>query len=115
MEPIERSVELANMNPELKALIKETNNEIADWYGVDLTDKQIVTIYNNNPSLYTEALDSKFDTLARETFADILCNMILGISWPTGGEIARYEGGEDKFFADLKSKGKSQGYVFVED
>jgi hypothetical protein len=114
MDSIKRSLELAERNPDLKRVLRETHEEIRDWYCIDLTHEQILGFYHEHPNIYSDAVED-FDTMTREGFIDVVCQDILGISWPCGGEVKERKGGEDKFFADLHEKAKEKGYKIVSE
>lgn len=108
-----RSTILAKRNPKLKKLIKETHSTIRDWYSIDLTCDQIVDIYNNHPDLYESAYQG-FDSLERDWFIDVLCEKIMGCSWPCNGELwAMGDEGAESFFARLTKLANEKGYKII--
>lgn len=86
-------------------LINEIKKEMYDWYGFDLTEKQIEDYLNSQ-----DEQKDYFDTVEREDLADYLAKTITGMSWPMNMDKMEYK---KEFYSTLKEKAPQFGYVWL--
>lgn len=98
-----------------KTMVREVINRIDDFYGIKLTETQVLYILVNYSAL-KDAWDigGEVDTIFREKFLSCLvwdCG-IKDKDWPTGASSPRYSRTFRKEFEKAASK---KGIVFTED
>ena len=92
--------------------LKYVHGTMMDWFGVDLTDDQIIEIGKSDRNLFADLQDDCFDTVARENFGDAMTRYVLGTGhrWPTYGDGSA---AAEKFHAEFERAARSKGVKLV--
>jgi hypothetical protein len=88
--------------------LKNIHNDMHDWFGVDLTDDQIIHYGRQNRHLWADMLNGEFDTVCREQLADEMVRAVLG----SGNEWPRYGAGSpvfEKFIERFRPAARAAG------
>jgi hypothetical protein len=88
--------------------LKYVHGSAMDWFGVDLTNEQIIEIGQSDRDLWHDLIDNCFDTVARDNFADAMTRYVLGSGqrWPRNGNgSVVFQKFMDEFERGCRSKG----------
>ena len=96
-----------------KKMVKEIINQIDDFYGIKLTESQVLYLLINNFAL-TDAWDvaGEVDTIFREKFLSFIiwhCG-IKDRDWPTGRSSPKYS---REFYEEFVIKAAKKGIKFI--
>ena len=93
-------------------ILVDVHETIMGWFGVDLTNKQIIEIAKIDRTVWNDMVDDCFDTVARENFGDALICYVLG----TGRRWPRYRDGQtvhDEFIAEFENAVGKMGIKLI--
>ena len=88
--------------------LKYVHGTMMDWFGVDLTNEQIIEIGRTDRTLWHDLEDDCFDTVARDAFGDAMTRFVLGSGrrWPRNGD---GRGVQEKFNLEFERAAQQKG------
>jgi hypothetical protein len=86
--------------------LRYAHGTMCDWFGVDLTDDQIIEIGKSDREVWKDMLMGEFDTVTRENFGDAMVRYVMG----SGNRWPRYKDAQaDHFFVKFEAAARQKG------